>query len=243
MIFEWLNEVLPILNWELMWDSLPDLLAGVPLTLALVVLSLSLGICIAFITALTRLYGPDWLKPAASLYILIFRGTPLLVQLFLVYYGLGQFEAVRDSALWIVLRSPFWCAVLAMALNTGAYTSEIIRGAILSIPLGQVEAARACGMSRILLFRRVIAPIAIRQALPAYSNEMILMVKASSLASIITLLEITGIAKRIMSETYAVFEILLIAGAIYLAINYAVTRLVRWAEFRLTPYLRARVKV
>lgn len=242
-MLDWLNEALPILNWELMWDSLPDLIAGVPTTIAVVVLSLMLGICVAFATALLRLYGPEPLRPLASLYILIFRGTPLLVQLFLVYYGLGQFEAVRDSVFWVVLKNPFWCAVLAMALNTGAYTSEILRGAILSIPGGQVEAARACGMSRVLLFRRIIAPIAIRQALPAYSNEMILMVKASSLASIITLLEITGIAKRIISETYAVFEILLIAGAIYLAINYAVTRLMRYAEFRLTPYLRARVRV
>jgi octopine/nopaline transport system permease protein len=240
-MLDWLDETLPILNWDLMWDSLPALLGGVPTTLGLVVLSLSLGICIAFATALIRLYGPEMLKPATSLYILIFRGTPLLVQLFLVYYGLGQFEAVRESVFWVVLKSPFWCAVIAMALNTGAYTSEIVRGAILSIPHGQVEAARACGMSRVLLFRRIIAPIAIRQALPAYSNEMILMAKASSLASIITLLEITGIAKRIISETYAVFEILLIAGTIYLAINYTVTRMVRWAEFRLTPYLRARV--
>lgn len=242
-MLDWLNDALPFLNWELMWDSVPDLIAGVPTTIAVTALSLMLGICVAFSTALLRLYGPEPLRPLAALYVLIFRGTPLLVQLFLVYYGLGQFEAVRDSVFWVVLKNPFWCAVIAMALNTGAYTSEILRGAILSIPSGQVEAARACGMSRVLLFRRIIAPIAIRQALPAYSNEMILMVKASSLASIITLLEITGIAKRIISETYAVFEILLIAGAIYLAINYAVTRLMRYAEFRLTPYLRARVRV
>jgi len=115
--------------------------------------------------------------------------------------------------------------------------------AILAIPHGQVEAARACGMSRVLLFRRIIFPIAVRLALPAYSNEMILMVKASSLASIITLLEITGVAKRIISESYAVFEVLIIAGLIYLCINYALTRLTRWAEYKLTPYQRARVKV
>lgn len=241
MSWDWLLGVLPpILDWELMWDSLPKLLGGVPLTLLLVVLSLLAGIAMATVTALMRLYGPAGVRDLAALYVLVFRGTPLLVQLFLVYYGLGQFEGLRDSAAWVLLREPFWCAIIAMALNTGAYTSEIVRAAILSIPFGQVEAARACGMSGFMLLRRIVAPIAVRQALPAYGNEMILMVKASSLASIITLLEITGVAKRIMSATYAVFEVLIIAGLIYLAINFAATRLVRWLEQRLTPYNQVR---
>ena len=146
----------------------------------------------------------------------MFRGTPLLVQIFLIYYGLGQFEAIRDSFLWTFFREPFWCAILALTLNTGAYTSEIIRGGIQSVPFAQIEAARACGMGRLLLFRRIVLPLAIRQALPAYGNEIILMVKASSLASTITLMEVTGIARGIIAKTFAPVEIFIVAGAIYL---------------------------
>jgi octopine/nopaline transport system permease protein len=228
------------MDWDLMWDSLPALLSGVPLTLQLVFLAEGLGILVATVTALMRLSGNRVAEQVARAYVFIFRGTPLLVQIFLIYYGLGQFDWLHDTVLWTVLKEPYWCAILAMMLNTGAYISEILRGAILSVPHGQVEAARACGMSRILLFRRIIAPIAIRQALPADGNEIILMIKASSLASIITLMEITGIARKIISESYAVFEVFIVAGAIYLALNFVLARLVRFAEWRLTPYLRAR---
>ncbi|HEY0833963.1 MAG TPA: ABC transporter permease [Azospirillum sp.] len=226
------------MNWQLMWDTLPRLLAGVPLTLQLVALAEILGLALATGTALARLSGNRALEGAAAAYVFVFRGTPLLVQIFLIYYGLGQFPAIRESILWPVLREPYWCAVLALMLNTGAYTSEIIRGGIQSVPHGQVEAARACGMGRWLTFRRVVAPVAIRQALPAYGNEVILMVKASSLASTITLLEVTGIARRIIAQSYAVFEVFIVAGAIYLAINFTLAALVRLAERRLTPWVR-----
>ena len=133
-----------------------------------------------------------------------------------------------------------WCAILALALNTGAYTSEILRGAIETVPQGQVEAARACGMSRLRVFRRIVLPVAIRQMLPAYGNEVILMVKASSLASTITMMEITGVARRMIAQTFAVFEIFIVAGILYLLINFIATRLIKHAEWRMTPYLRAR---
>ncbi|WP_029010344.1 ABC transporter permease [Azospirillum halopraeferens] len=228
------------MNWQLMWDSLPTLLSGLPLTVQLVALAEVLGLGVAMGTALMRLSTSRIADAVARAYVFVFRGTPLLVQIFLIYYGLGQFPVIRESVLWVFLREPYWCAVLALMLNTGAYTSEIIRGAILSVPHGQMEAARACGMSRFLMFRRIVAPIAVRQALPAYGNEVILMVKASSLASTITLLEITGLARRLIAQTYAVFEIFILAGAIYLALNFLITRLIRFAEWRLTPYLRAR---
>jgi len=228
------------MDWELMWDSLPRLLGALPLTLELVAAALLFGAVVAFVTALLRLSGNRVAEIATSAYVFVFRGTPLLVQIFLIYYGLGQFEFVRDSVLWPFLREPMWCAILALTLNTGAYTSEILRGAILSVPLGQVEAARACGMSRALAFRRIVLPVAIRQMLPAYGNEMILMVKASSLASTITLLEITGLARKIISQSFAVFEIFILAGAIYLLLNFLASRLIKYAEWRMTPYLRAR---
>jgi octopine/nopaline transport system permease protein len=171
-------------------------------------------------------------------YTFIFRGTPLLVQIFLIYYGLGQFDLVRESFLWTFFREPFWCAILALTLNTGAYTGEIIRGGIQAVPFGQIEAARACGMGRFLMFHRIVFPIAIRQALPAYGNELILMVKATSLASTITLLEVTGIARGIISTTFKPVEIFIVAGSIYLAINFVVTRAIRYAEYRMSPHLR-----
>ncbi|CAO3352840.1 ABC transporter permease subunit [Azospirillum melinis] len=228
------------MNWQLMWDSLPRMLGGLTLTLQLIVGSLALGALVAFGVALLRLSGNRVVETLAAAYVFVFRGTPLLVQIFLVYYGLGQFEFIRDSILWPFLREPYWCAILALTLNTGAYTSEVLRGAILSVPQGQVEAARACGMSRALAFRRIVLPVAIRQMLPAYGNEVILMVKATSLASTITLMEVTGIARRMIAQTFAVFELFIVAGAIYLVLNFIATRLIKFAEWRLTPYLRAR---
>jgi octopine/nopaline transport system permease protein len=226
------------MNPEIMWTSLPALLKGVPMTLQLVGLSLLFGIVLATGVALMRLSHNSLIRWSAGAYVFVFRGTPLLVQIFLIYYGLGQFQAIRSSIFWVFLREPYWCGILALTLNTAAYTSEMIRGGIQSVPHGQIEAARACGFSRFMVFRRIIAPIAMRQALPAYGNEVILMVKASSLASTITLLEITGIARRIISQSFAVFEVFIVAGAIYLLINFLITRLIRYAEWRLTPYLR-----
>lgn len=216
-------------------ETFVSLAGALPLTLELAATAILLGAGLAMALALARLSGIivlDWL---ARLYVFLFRGTPLLVQIFLIYYGLSQFPAVRHSFLWPVLREPYWCAVLALMLNTAAYASEIIRGGLLSVPHGQVEAARACGMPRMMIFRRVTLPLAIRQALPGYGNEMIAMVKATSLASIITLMEITGVAAKIISESYRVIEVFVVAGALYLAINFVLTRLVAMLERRLNP--------
>jgi octopine/nopaline transport system permease protein len=222
-----------------MTEAAGQLLAGMPLTLQLASLASVLGGVLALGLAAMRVSGLAPLDAAARLYVFAFRGTPLLVQIFLIYYGLGQFRAVRTSVLWPFLREPYWCAILALTLNTAAYASEIVRGGLVSVPAGQVEAARACGMSRLLAFRRIILPLAFRQALPAYGNELILMVKATSLASIITLMEITGIAAKIVSETYRVIEVFVVAGALYLVINFVLTRCVIALEHWLTPHLRA----
>lgn len=224
----------------LILEVFPQLLPGLWTTLQLVALALAFGFVLAVGLALMRLSANPLARGFAWLYVFIFRGTPLLVQIFLIYYGLGQFELVRDSFAWTVLREAYWCAIIALTLNSGAYTSEIIRGGIQSVPRGHVEAARACGMSKLLTFRRITLPLAFRQALPAYGNEIILMVKASSLASTITIMEVTGIARAIVSQTFAPFEVFAAAGAIYLAINFLATRGVQWAEWKLTPYLRPR---
>ena len=226
------------MDLELMADTLPKLLAGVSVTLTLVVSSLLFGCVFAVIVAKMRLSTNLLLSKLAYAYVYVFRSTPLLVQIFLIYYGSGQFrESLEVVGLWYFLREPYFCAILALTLNTAAYTAEIIRGGILSVPWGQLEAGRAVGMSGVTLFRRIVFPVAIRQALPAYGNEIILMVKSTSLASTITLLEVTGIAKKIIATTFAPMEVFIIAGAIYLTINFVVTRGIRWIEVKLSPQL------
>lgn len=222
------------------YETLLSLLPGIPLTLQLALLSTVLGAVLALALALMRMSRFKVLAYAARLYVFFFRGTPLLVQIFLLYYGLGQFSEVRESFLWPFLREPYWCAILSLALCTAAYGSEIIRGGLRAVPYGEVEAARACGMSQATVMRRIILPLALRHALPAYGNELIIMVKSTSLASIITLMEVTGIASRLIAESYRVLEVFLVAGAIYLLINFTLTRLLALAEYLLTPHLRAR---
>lgn len=231
------------MNFDFYWSSFTAMAAGIPLTLKLASSAIILGAVLALVLAMMRLSGIRLLDWIARLYIFVFRGTPLLVQIFILYYGLSQFPAVRYSILWPILREPYWCAVIALTMNTAAYAGEIIRGGLLSVPHGQIEAAKACGMSRFTSFRRIVLPLAIRQALPAYGNEMISMVKATSLASIITLMEVTGIAAKLIAETYRAIEIFVIAGAIYLAINFILTRALLLAEYHLTPYLRQPVAV
>lgn len=221
-------------------ETFSQLMKGVPLTLQLAGTSVALGLVIALILAITLQSGPAVLVWPIRGYVTAFRGTPLLVQIFLIYYGLGQFRpSLQALGLWGLFREPYWCAILALTLNTAAYGTEIIRGGLQSVPFGQIEAARACGMSRSLTYRRVILPIALRQALPAYGNEIILMVKGTSLTSIVTLLEITGIAQQIISQTYRAVEVFACAGAIYLTMNFIITRLLGGLEHSLSAHRRA----
>ena len=226
------------MNYELMIEAFPKLLVVLNITIQLVTISLFVGFCFAIGLALLRLSNNLFLNFFAKTYIFYFRGTPLLVQIFLIYYGIAQFEFIRESFVWSFFKEPYWCAILALTLNTCAYSSEIIRGGIQSVPFGQIESAKSTGMSGLLLYRRIILPIAFRQALPAYGNEMILMVKATSLVSTITIMDITGIARLIIAKTFSPVEIFIVAGLIYLTINFIVTRLVNYSEIKLTPYLR-----
>ena len=221
-----------------MAETTAALLRGLPLTLELFAVSVTLGGLLACLLAAMRAAGGFVLGGLAAAYVFVFRGTPLLVQLFLIYYGLSQFPEVRHGPFWPLLRDPFWCAVLALALNTAAYTSEIIRGALASVPSGQVEAARACGMARATRLRRIVLPIALRHALPAYATEVILMTKATALASIVTLKETMFVAAKLNSESYRAIEVFLCAGALYLVLNIAISRAVALLEWRLSPHLR-----
>ena len=227
------------MDFDFLKETVLLLLAGVPLLLQLSFFSIAAGALFAVLLALMRLSGNPVLDYAARSYVFVFRGTPLLVQIFLIYYGLGQFPEIRQSFLWPFLREPYWCALLALTLNTAAYSSEIIRGGILSVPFGQIEAARACGMSRGLIFRRIIVPQGLIVALPAYGNEIILMTRSTALASTITLMEVTGIASKLISETFRAVEVFICAGAIYLILNFAISRAIALLERRLSPQFQA----
>ena len=218
---------------ELMYESFFKIVEGIPLTLQVVSISTILGIFLAVAVALMRISGNRLMSLPAYYFVYLIRGTPLLLQLYFVYYGLSQFEAIRESILWPILKEPYWCGIITLTISTGAYSSEIIRGGILSVSKNYIEASGALGLSQIKTFMLITLPITVRQALPAYGNELILMVKASSLISIVTLMEITGIARTIISKTYAPVEIFLVAGSIYLVINFIIVIFVNLAERRL----------
>lgn len=218
--------------------SIPVLIKGLWMTLLLTAASVMIGFSLGLGLALVRRSGDGWAATLAKSYSAIMRGTPLLVQLFLIYYGLGQIHFIQKSSfLWWIFGEGSHCAVLALALNTAAYTSEILWGGFASLPTGLVEAAKACGMSPFKRLRRIEIPLALRQALPAYGNELVLQVKGTSLASTITVLEITGYAKRLMSQTFAIFEVFAMAGILYLAINLAIITAVRLTERRLMRHM------
>ena len=230
--YSWLSHFDLGLNWAVIIKWLPRLAQGATLTLELVAIAVIAGLLLAIPLGIARSSRLWYVRTLPYCYIFFFRGTPLLVQLFLVYYGLAQFDAVRESALWHYLRDPFWCATVTMTLHTAAYIAEILRGAIQAIPPGEIEAARALGMSKPKALFYIILPRAARIGLPAYSNEVILMLKASALASTVTLLELTGMARTIIARTYLPVEIFFAAGMFYLLMAYVLVRgfklLERW---------------
>lgn len=218
------------LNWAVIIKWLPRLSEGALLTLELVGIAVVAGLILALPMGIARASKHWYVRAVPYGYIFFFRGTPLLVQLFLVYYGLAQFDAVRQGPLWPYLRDPYWCAVITMTLHTAAYIAEILRGAIQAVPPGEVEAARALGMSRAKTMFYIVLPRAARIGLPAYSNEVILMLKASALASTVTLLELTGMARTIIARTYLPVEIFFAAGLFYLVIAFILVRAFRLLE-------------
>ena len=226
---------------ELIWNSMPRLLSGGLLTIEITALSVAIGLCAAVPLAILYLAKNPLISMPVRIYVFYFRGTPLLVQIFLIYYGSGQFREFFESAgLWTFFREPYFCAVLSLTLNTAAYTAYILRGAIENVPFGEVEAARACGMSRGLLYRRIILPNAFRLALPAYTNEVVFLFQATSLVSIITLLDLTGVARIIVARSFAVYEIYITAGLLYLVVTYVLLYGFRKIEHLWSGHMRER---
>jgi octopine/nopaline transport system permease protein len=217
---------------ELMIESFPRLLNATLLTIKLTLLSLFFGIFVGFFFAILRTSKNKILYYFSYYYSYVFRGTPLLVQIFIIYFGLGQVEWIRESFLWILLKEPYSCAILAFTLNTGAYSSEIFRSAFETINKGVLEAATSLGLNKINIFFKVKLPIAIKQSLPAYGNEMILMLKGTSLASTVTLLDLTGVAKHIISTTFRPIEVFIVAGSIYLLMTFIIHNIIKLLEKR-----------
>ncbi|HEY1028046.1 MAG TPA: ABC transporter permease [Pseudomonas sp.] len=218
------------MNWELIYKYLPKMFEGALLTIELLAVAVIAGLILALPMGIARASKHWYVRALPYGYIFFFRGTPMLVQLFLIYYGLAQFDAVRQSIFWPYLRDPYWCAVLTMTLHTAAYIAEILRGAIQAVPPGEIEAARALGMSRTQAMLHIILPRAARIGLPAYSNEVILMLKASALASTVTLLELTGMARTLNARTYVSMEFFFTAALFYLAITFILINLFKLLE-------------
>ena len=216
-------------------------LKGLDDTLLLLLVSLPIGFILSLIFALGRISKNYILSKTIAYYIFVVRGTPLLVQIYLIYFGLGSVKAIRESFLWIVLKEPFWCGVIALTINTIAYGSEIFRGGIQAVSKGQVESGKSLGFSRIGLLRKIIFPIALRQVLPTYGNELILMVKATSLVSLTTYMEMTGIARRIMAVTWAPVEAFLAAGILYLFLNFLMVQFIQYLEWKYNAHLRVKL--
>ncbi len=226
------------MDFSVVADNLGLYLRGLWTTAWLVALALALGLCLAVPLGILRtsrnplVNGPVWA------YTYFFRGTPQLVQLYMIYYGAGQFALVRESAAWALLSQAWFCALLTFALNSAAYTTEILRGAIQTTPAGEVEAAKACGMSRSQTLRRIVLPSAFRRALPAYGNEVIFVLHGSSIASVVTILDLTGVARLVNSRYYTPYEAFLTAAAFYLALTFLLVWLFRRLERRWHAHLR-----
>jgi arginine/ornithine transport system permease protein len=227
-------------NFAVIAENLPLYGQGLLTTFGLLLASLACGGLCALPLAVLRAAPQRWLWWPVWAGTYVIRGTPLLVQLFLLYYGLAQFEAVRESIAWPLLSSAWFCAVLALAVNTCAYTTEIFAGSIRATSAGEVEAARSLGMGRWQLMRRIVLPSALRRSLPAYGNEVILMLHATSLASVVTLLDLTGAARELNSRHYLPFEAFLTAAAFYLVLSLALVALFQRAERRWLAHLEVR---
>jgi len=228
------------MNFDAIIEALPSYIGGVGVTLQLLVAALLLGLVIALPMGVARASDNPWLSKPVWVFTYVIRGTPMLVQLFLIYYGLAQFELVRESALWPLLSQAWFCAVLTFTLNTAGYTAEIIAGAMRATPYGEIEAANSLGMPRWKVLTRILLPSAMRRALPAYSNEVIFMLHGTSLASVVTVIDLTGAAREMNSRSYLPFEAFLTAAVFYLALTFSLVAMFHFAEKRWLGHLAPR---
>ncbi len=229
------------MEFSIILENLGAYFEGLWITVQLVLMALAIGLVLAIPLAIMRATDNIFLSGPVWLFTYSFRGTPLLVQMFMLYYGLGQLDYVIElSKTWTFLKQAYWYALFAFVLNTAAYTTEIIRGAIVATPFGEIEAARACGMRGSLLYRRIILPSAFRRALPSYGNEVIFMLHGSAIASVITVVDLTGVARIVNSRYYAPSEAFITAGVFYMGLTFAIVWGFKLLEKRWFAHLRPR---
>ncbi len=228
------------MDFAVIIDNLPLYLDGLRVTIELLILSLLCGLALAVPVGVAAASGNALIHAIPRGFIYFMRGTPLLVQVFLIYHGFAQFDFLRESFLWVVFKEAYWCALIAFSLNTAGYTAEIIRGAIRQTPSGEIEAARACGMSRAVMLRRVVLPSAFRRALPAYSNEVIFMLHGTVLAGVITIVDLFGAAKIVNARHFVPFESFIAAGFFYLCLTFLIVYLFKQVERKWHVHLRPR---
>lgn len=219
------------IDFILIGQNLDRFVYGAFVTLELTILALILGGLISIPMAIARADKKNLFNGPVWVFTYFFRGTPLLVQTYLIYYGLGQFEWIRESVLWKpILSQAWWCALIAFTLNTAAYTTELLRGAIETTAKGEVEAAKACGLSGRMRMRRIILPSAFRRALPAYSNEVIFMLHGSVVASTITIQDLLGVGRWLNGRYYLAYEGFITAAVFYFILVLIIARGFRYWE-------------
>jgi len=228
------------MDFAVIIDNLPLYLSGLRVTVELLILSLLCGLMLAVPFGVAAASKRAGVKALPRGFIYFMRGTPLLVQVYLIYHGAAQFDFLRESLLWVVFKEAYWCALIGFSLNTAGYTAEIIRGAILQTPRGEIEAARACGMRPAAVLRRVVLPSAFRRALPAYGNEVIFMLHGTVIAGVITLVDLFGAAKIVNARHFVPFESFIAAGFFYLCLTFLIVRLFKGMERKWHAHLRPR---
>ena len=228
------------MDFAVIIDNLPLYLSGLQITIELLILALLFGLALAIPLGVAAASKRALVNSFPRGFIYVMRGTPLLVQVFLIYHGFPQFDFLRESFLWAVFREAYWCALIAFALNTAGYTAEIIRGTIKQTPVGEIEAARACGMSSATVLRRITLPSAFRRGLPAYSNEVIFMLHGTVIAGVITVVDLFGAAKIVNSRHFVPFESFIAAGFFYLCLTFLIVGLFKLVERKWHAHLRPR---
>jgi arginine/ornithine transport system permease protein len=226
------------MDWQIITDSLPLYVQGIRTTLVLLAISLAGSFVLSVPLAVARISPKHWLSKPVWLFTYVLRGTPLLVQLFIIYHGLAQFEAVRESAAWVLLKNAWFCAWLAFTLNSAAYTTEIVAGALRATPVGEIEAARSYGLSGVALYRRILLPSALRRALPQYSNEVVGLMHATAIASTVTLVDITRVARDVNATHLLVTESFGVAAVIYFVLTFSLVGIFKLLEKKYLKHLK-----
>jgi arginine/ornithine transport system permease protein len=225
------------MNWQVIYGSMPEYIEGLKVSIILLLISVSTGFVLSLPLAIARVSQRSWLRTPVWLFTYVIRGTPLLIQLYLIYQGLAQFEWVRDSAAWVLLKNAWFCAWLAFTINTTAYTTEIIAGALRATPVGEIEAARCYGLSGFNLYRRILIPSALRRALPQYSNEVVSMLHATSIVGAVTLVDITRVSRDVYYNHLLTIEAFGTSALIYFTLTFALVGGFRLLERRFLRHL------